>query len=71
MSPGFPAEKAGLKAGDVLLKIDGEKIASAERFGQLVRGTLPGTSLRVRILRGGTEEIEVTVQVAERPASEE
>ena len=35
---GSPAEKAGIKPGDVLLSYNGENILGAQQLGRLVRG---------------------------------
>jgi S1-C subfamily serine protease len=49
-----PAAKAGLKAGDVVVEFDGERVRSAQQFGRLVAETPPGRSTRVVVVRGGT-----------------
>jgi len=73
-----PAERAGLKAGDVVLKLDGKPI---ERSGELARRIAemkPGTQSRLELWRdGGAKEVAVTVgeakdaQVAEAPGASE
>jgi serine protease Do len=50
--PGGPADRAGLRPGDVLLKVDGEKLESWEPLFSKIR---PGTSLKLTVKRGGTE----------------
>jgi putative serine protease PepD len=70
VQPGLPAAKAGLRPGDVVLGVGGEKVRSLERFGLLVRAATPGETLVVRILRGGKDELEVPVVVGERPEGE-
>ena len=51
---GLPADKAGLKAGDVILEIDGEDMrkASVKEVSDKLKG-IPGTQLRLRIRRPG------------------
>ncbi|MEK7403557.1 MAG: RIP metalloprotease RseP [Acidobacteriota bacterium] len=39
VSPGMPAEKAGLRAGDILLTVEGKPIRSVYRLHEIVRGT--------------------------------
>ncbi len=70
VSDGLPAARAGLKAGDVVLAVDGEKVASADRFGHIVRAALPGAKLKVRVLRDGKDEVEIAVEATERPPGE-
>ncbi|MBK20778.1 MAG: peptidase S41 [Flavobacteriales bacterium] len=59
---GFPAHKAGLKAGDVILKVDGNSVKgkSTSDLSKILKGN-PGTSLTMLIQRPGKEqEFEVT-----------
>lgn len=61
--PDSPAERDGLKAEDVILSYNGEKVTSVEQFVTLVQQTRPGTTRTVRILRDGKEaSIDVTVE---------
>ncbi|MGI6368182.1 MAG: S1C family serine protease [Anaerolineae bacterium] len=58
---GSPAERAGLRAGDLILQVDGEDF-DAEDFSQMVADHSPEDVLTLTILRGGsTEEVEVTL----------
>jgi S1-C subfamily serine protease len=65
VTPGSPAEKAGVKEGDVLLKIDGKNVANLQGFSGLLRGLAPGQTVKVVLLRGGQEQT-LDVTVAER-----
>ncbi len=59
---GFPAHKAGLKAGDVILKVDGNSVKgkSTSDLSKVLKGN-PGTSLSMLIQRPGKkEEFEVS-----------
>ena len=59
---GFPAHKAGLKAGDVILKVDGNsfKGKSTSDLSKILKGN-PGTGLTMLIKRPGSdEEFEVS-----------
>ncbi|MBZ5611684.1 MAG: PDZ domain-containing protein [Acidobacteriia bacterium] len=59
---GSPAEKAGLKAGDVVLEYNGQRVEGMEQFGRLVRETPAGREVKVLISRGGaTQTISATV----------
>lgn len=63
---GSPAERAGLKKGDVLLKIGGTAVADIEGAVKLVRRARPGGKLDFRVGRDG-KEADVTVAVGVLP----
>ena len=65
-----PAEKAGLKMGDVLLEYDGQKVSSPRRITKLVRGTEPDTEVDIRILRKGQEK-NLRVKLGERESKKQ
>jgi len=59
VNPASPAERSGLKRGDVITKVGGSGIRNDERARVGLRGR-PGVPLRVTLARG-TETIELTV----------
>ncbi len=62
VTPDSPASKAGLKSGDVLRKLNGEKIANGSALQIAVSQLQPGNSIELGILRDGKPEtIKVTV----------
>ncbi len=61
--PNTPADKAGLKAGDVITKFGGKKIENADDIRQVLSKKKPGDKVKVKILRDGEEkELEVTLE---------
>lgn len=51
-----PAEKAGLKTGDVIIKFNGEKVADPSHLKNIVSSTAPGEKRKVVIVRDGNWE---------------
>ena len=65
VEPGSPAEKAGLRRGDLLLSLGGRELSDAViALNELLR---PGTRVPVRFKRG-TDTRTVTVLIEPRPA---
>lgn len=62
VSNGSAAEKAGLKRGDIITAINGEKIEDSNVLRNKVAGTLPGTEIKLTVLREGeSEELTATL----------
>ena len=53
-NPSGPAAEAGIVAGDMITEINGLKVGGVEAFRSLMAGFLPGDTINVTILRGGT-----------------
>jgi serine protease Do len=64
VTSGGPAEKAGIRSGDVIVGFDGKEIRDEHELPQIVASTKPGKSVDVRLLRGG-KETTVAVKIAE------
>jgi len=59
---GSPADKAGLKNGDVILEYNGQRVEGMEQFGRLVRETPSGREVKLLISRNGaTQTVAATV----------
>jgi serine protease DegQ len=61
-----PADKAGIKPGDVLLGIEDKTVSDPQNMLTLVAGLQPGSTARLK-LRRGQEEKEIKVLVGKRP----
>src|SRR5829696_8350091 len=60
-----PAEKAGLRKDDVILRIDGENVSSVRKLNRLVSEMAPDQFIRITVSRGGAEQ-EVTATIGKR-----
>ncbi|KPV41718.1 hypothetical protein AN478_01185 [Thiohalorhabdus denitrificans] len=71
VEPGSPAAETGLQAGDRVVAVDGEPVASWHRFLTLVRGS-PGEPLEIRVRRDGEERaLSVVPAAVSGPGEEE
>jgi serine protease Do len=70
LTPGAPAERAGLQFSDVVVSINGEPIDSSTKLTRLVGAAKPGDALRMEIIRGGARQT-VTVRAGTRPSETE
>jgi len=66
VSENSPASAAGIQAGDVIVKLDGEEVTSARKLTRLIGEIDPDHQARVTILRNGNEQ-EITATLAKRP----
>ncbi len=67
---GAPAEKAGVEAGDIIVKFDGKAVEKSSDLPRMVGGTKPGTKSSLTVFRrGATKELSVVVAEieAEKP----
>jgi len=53
VAPGSPAEKAGLKRGDVLLEMDGVEVNSWNELTERISASKPGQVVEIRLQRKG------------------
>ncbi len=66
---GSSADKAGVKRGDIITAINGEKIEDSNVLRNKVAGTAPGTSIKLTLLRDG-KEMELTATLDEFSAGD-
>ncbi len=63
VEPGTAAERAGLKQGDVIVGINGEKLADSNALRNRIAGTRPGTTVGVDLLRDGRPQtLQATIE---------
>jgi serine protease Do len=64
VTSGGPAEKAGIRSGDVIVGFDGKEVRDQHDLPQIVALTKPGKTVDVRLLREG-KETTVAVTIAQ------
>ena len=62
VTKGSAAEKAGIKRGDIITAVNGEKIEDSNVFRNKVASTMPGTEIKLTLSRDGTvQEVSATL----------
>ena len=70
VEPGGPAEKAGLKVGDVVTSVNGKEVTQDQSLSYLVNNLQPGTRVPITLLRDG-KTMTVTATIARRPSDDQ
>lgn len=66
---GSPAQEAGLRQGDIILKIDGREVANGEFLAREIRNRRPGEEAKFEIERDGKKK-EIKVKLGAYPQEE-
>ena len=64
-----PADKAGLRAGDLILSIDGQEANDGRRSMNQVARTRPGDKIAIDVLRDG-KQLSLKAEIGVRPPME-
>jgi serine protease Do len=64
VEPSSPAERAGLKVGDVITGVNGDPVEDVNAFRLLVAGFAPGTTVHLKVARGG-QNMDIPVTLGE------
>jgi putative serine protease PepD len=67
VTQGSPADKAGLRVGDLVVAVDGQAVQSYSELGARIRAHKPGDKVTLKVIRDGNETT-VTATLAQRPA---
>lgn len=59
-----PADKSGIKDGDVIIEFNGKKVTDVQSFRLLVASTPPGQTVKLKLIRDG-KEMSLNVKVGE------
>ncbi len=66
VTPGKPGDKAGLKSGDVIVKIDGEEVKDSNDLTMKVTSHAPGSTVALDVIRDG-KPMKISVTLGQRP----
>lgn len=66
VTPGSPADKAGIRRQDIITEFNGQKINDMQELPRLVAATPPGTQVTLKFLRNGREQ-SVRLRLGELP----
>ncbi len=69
VTSGSPADKAGLKSGDIITELNGKPIVDSRQLKLAVAQTAPGSKAAVKVLRDGKEK-EFEVMLKELPGTQ-
>jgi S1-C subfamily serine protease len=61
VEPGSPAERAGLKARDIIVSLDGAPVTGADDFIRLLAGDKIGRTVTIDLIRGGSRDTRPVV----------
>ncbi|MFA6607480.1 MAG: PDZ domain-containing protein, partial [Sphingomonas sp.] len=70
IEPGQPAEKAGLKVGDVVLRVDGKDVTPDQSLSYLVANVTPGSRVPLDIVRQGKPQT-IIATIGTRPPEDQ
>ncbi len=61
-----PAEKAGMKRGDLIIEYDGREVKDTFGLRNMVAATSPGSTVTIKVIRDGKEKL-ITIKIGELP----
>ncbi|MFF4041559.1 S1C family serine protease [Streptomyces sp. NPDC001816] len=66
VAKGGPGDRAGLRAGDVITEVDGQRVHSGEELIIKIRAHRPGDGLRLTVEHGGTREVSLVLGASDQ-----
>src|SRR6185369_16035485 len=66
VTPKSPADKAGIKVGDLITSFDGQKVVNFGELALKLANHRPGDEVRIEVKRG-EETVKTTITLAPRP----
>jgi putative serine protease PepD len=67
--PGSPADKAGINTGDVIVGVDGKRVAQPDDIASAISDDAPGDEVGVEVRRAGAATDDVEVTLGDRPTT--
>lgn len=64
VTPGSPADKAGLKRGDIIIEVEGDEVKSVRALPRIIAGIKPGTKIDAAVWRDGKSK-SLTVRLGQ------
>lgn len=68
MGAGGPASTQGLEVGDIILRINGAPVSTADEFSVMIKNSAPGSTITLKVLRGRLIG-EIPVRLASAPSA--
>ena len=70
--PGYCAEKAGLRAKDIIVELDGKEVGGLNDLSRVLRGLEPGETTTIEVFRTGQDlALEITLDEEPQEAAED
>jgi Do/DeqQ family serine protease len=71
VEPGSPAARAGIQQGDVIVSVDGDKVADRDALRNRIASTKPGSNVALALVRDGrTQTVHATLDALKPAATE-
>ena len=67
---GSPAEKGGLKQGDFIIAVNGDRVMDQEKFAEAIRSRAAGDLVTLKVQRSNAERM-LEVKLGNRPKEED
>jgi putative serine protease PepD len=68
VTAGGPADKAGIRSGDVLVNVAGRRVAAPADVADAISARKPGDHIRIEVVHADGTRVEVPVTLGRRPA---
>ena len=70
VEPGGPAETAGIRRGDIIVRVNGQEVTERNNLSTIVAASGIGSTVPIELIRDG-RRLRINAQLAERPSQQE